>query len=145
MIFHATEGIFPLIWKGYCMNKFSAILGLLAGSFLLCYWGGEAPPWLLRLECLAVMAAALAIGFTSYNPAMPGWLKHDAVRGVALIYLGVGAMFIDFRLLASAFLIGSGCRLVTKSATPLVRVTIGQPLRHTGGITIRDGGGIRRT
>jgi hypothetical protein len=127
------------------MNKIATIFGLLAGIGLLLYWGGEAPLWLLRLECLAVMAAALAFGFTSYNPALPGWLRDDAVKGVALVYLGVGAVFTDIRLLISAFLIGSGCRLVMKSAVPLIRVVSCKPLNHTGEITIREGGGVSRT
>ena len=46
-------------------NKIAAIVGLLAGCSLLLYWGGEAPPWLLKLECLAVMAGALFFGFSA--------------------------------------------------------------------------------
>jgi hypothetical protein len=127
------------------MNKLATIFGLLAGIALLLYWGGEAPLWLLRLECLAVMAAALAFGFTSYNPALPGWLRDDAVKGVALVYLGVGVVFTDLRIITSAFIIGNGCRLIAKSASPLVRaVTILTP-GQAGKITNREGGGVSRT
>ena len=120
------------------MNKIATIVGLLAGCVLLLYWGGEAPPWLLKLECVAVMAAALFFGYSAYSPSAPDWLRHDAVRGVALVYLGVGAMFIDPRVLISAFLIGSGCKLVMKSAAPVVTVRGGTPLGRTGELVIRE-------
>lgn len=46
------------------MNKLATILGLVAATSLLLYWGGEAPPWLLKLEVLVVSFSALAFGFT---------------------------------------------------------------------------------
>jgi hypothetical protein len=119
-------------------HKIAAIVGLLAGCSLLLYWGGEAPPWLLRLECLAVMAGALFFGFSAWSPSAPSWFRHDAVKGVALVYLGVGAVFLPTNLLLSAFLIGSGCKLVMKSAAPVVKIFNGMPLSRTGEIVIRE-------
>ena len=84
------------------------------------------------------MAAALFFGYSAYSPSAPDWLRHDAVRGVALVYLGVGAMFVDPRVLISALLIGSGCKLVMKSAAPVVTVWGGKPLGHTGDLVIRE-------
>lgn len=127
------------------MNKLAAILGLLAGTSLLLYWGGEAPRWLLMIECAAVMMGALLFGFTSYNPSAPEWLRHEAVRGVGLVYLGVGAMFIDPRFFISAFLIGCGCRLVTKSVVTVTARVMNVPLEHKGvDIIIRQEAGVSR-
>jgi hypothetical protein len=119
-------------------HKIVAIIGLLAGCALLLYWGGEAPAWLLRLEVLTVTIVALAYGYTAFNPALPGWLRHDSVKGVALVYLGVGAMFVPLNFLASAFLIGCGARLVMKSAAPVLGVWGGRPLGSTREIVIRN-------
>jgi hypothetical protein len=125
------------------MNKLAAIIGLLAGCSLLLYWGGEAPPWLLKLEILAVSCAALAFGFTAYSPVAPEWMRHDSVRGVALVYLGVGAMFVPLNFLASAFLIGTGARLVMQSTiTVTARVTGVSIGRSTGDIVLRRSGDI---
>ena len=128
------------------MNKIAVIIGLLAGSFLLLYWGGTAPAWLLKLECVAVMAAALLFGFFNYSPSSPEWLRHDAVRGVAVVYLGIGAMFIDPRVLISSFLIGTGCKLVMKSAwEPITaHVTAGRLAAGSKEIVIRTEGGVSR-
>ena len=46
---------------------------------------------------------------------------------MALVYLGVGAVFVPANLLLSAFLIGSGCKLVMKSAAPYAQVWGGKP------------------
>ena len=125
------------------MNKIATIAGLAGGTSLLLYWGGEAPAWLLKLECVAVMAAALAFGFTSYSPTAPEWLRHDAVRGVALVYLGVGAVFVPTSLLLSAFLIGCGCRLVMKSAVHISARVLNVPIEHArGGIVLRETGKV---
>jgi hypothetical protein len=71
--------------------------------------------------------------------------RDDAVKGVALVYLGVGVVFTDLRIITSAFIIGNGCRLIAKSASPLVRVVTILPPVHTAEITIREGGGVSRT
>ena len=125
------------------MNKLAAIAGLLAGTSLLLYCGGEAPRWLLMIECIAVMVGALLFGFTSYSPSAPDWLRHDAVRGVALVYLGVGAMFMPTNLLMTAFLIGCGCKLVMKE-TVRVTQTIRVALSRKTEIVLREEGGISR-
>lgn len=108
-------------------NKIAVIAGLVAGIGLLLYWGGDAPPWLLKLECLCVMLAALAFGFTAYSPSAPEWLRHDAVRGVALVYLGIGAAFVPANLLLASFLIGSGCKLVSRSGVQVIVRVAGEP------------------
>ena len=120
------------------MNRIAIIAGLLAGCSLLLYWGGEAPPWLLKLECLTVMVAALFFGFSAYSVTAPEWLRHDAVRGVALVYLGVGAVFVPANLLLSAFLIGSGCKLVMKVAAPVVNARAVTPTSCGSDIVIRE-------
>jgi hypothetical protein len=97
------------------LNKMAVILGLLAGTSLLLYWGGEAPSWLLKLECVAVGLTSLGWGYASFSPEF-AWLRHDSVKGVALVYAGVACMFIPLNFIASAFLLGCGIRLVMKSA-----------------------------
>lgn len=127
------------------MNKLATILGLLAGTSLLLIWGGEAPGWLLKLECLAVMLAALAFGFTQYNMHMPQWLRDDSVRGVTLVYLGVGVMFVPLNFLASAFLIGQGARLVMKSASAITARVVGPSIgRGKGEIVIRGSNAMEK-
>lgn len=127
------------------MSKLATILVLLAGTALLLYWGGEAPRWVLKLECAGVMLAALAYGFTRHNLRLPEWTRDDALRGVALVYLGIGAMFVELNILAAAFLIGSGVKLVTRSANALTARVITPAI---GGIRTEilhlKGGGIRR-
>ena len=77
-------------------------------------------------------------------------LQSDAVRGVACVYCGVGAMFTDPRMLISAFLIGTGCKILLRSATETtVRVTTGKPLGGNSlgsskDIVIKEEGGISR-
>jgi hypothetical protein len=125
------------------MNKLATIAGLVGGISLLLYWGGEAPAWLLKLECVAVMAAALTFGFTTYSPSAPEWLRHDAVKGVALVYLGVGAVFVPTSLLLSAFLIGCGCRLVMKSAVRVSARVMYVSIDHSkGDIVLRETGTV---
>ncbi len=118
------------------MNKFFTILGLLAGTSLLLYWGGEAPDWLLKAECLLLMGAALVIGFTARNPAMPDWMRNDSVLGVALVYIGVGLAFVPANLILSSACIGAGLRLVTRSAIEPIRA------RFTGTSIVRTGSDI---
>jgi hypothetical protein len=123
------------------MNKLAVLFGLVGGTTLLAYWGGEAPAWLLKLEVVAVMAAALAFGFTTYSPSAPEWLRHDAVKGVALVYLGVGAVFVPTNLLLAAFLIGCGCRLVMKSCVHITARVMNVPIDHDkGDIVLRESG-----
>jgi hypothetical protein len=89
------------------------------------------------------MAAALAFGFTTYSPSVPEWLRHDAVKGVALVYLGVGAVFVPASLLLSAFLIGCGCRLVMKSAVHVSARIMNISIDHSkGDIVLRETGTV---
>jgi hypothetical protein len=126
------------------LNKFATIVGLAIGSFLLLYWGGEAPAWLLKLECVAVGLTALGWGYALFSPAFP-WLRHDSVRGVALVYAGVACMFIPLNFIASAFLLGAGIRLTMRSAvTVAVKVTNVSLNRPSGDIVLREEGGITR-
>jgi hypothetical protein len=126
------------------LNKFAIIFGLACGSCLLLYWGGEAPAWLLKLECVAVALTALGWGYALFSPAFP-WLRHDSVRGVALVYAGVACMFIPLNFIASAFLLGCGIRLTMKSVvTVVVRVTNVSLSRPNGEMVIREEAGISR-
>ena len=131
------------------MNRLAVIVGLVAASALLLYWGGEAPVWLLTLQLAAVMAAALFLGFTTYSLSAPDWTRHDAVKGVLLVYLGIGVMLTDPRFLISAFLIGCGCKMLMRSATETTaRVVGGRPLGTMPGgsveLVIKQEGGISR-
>ena len=127
------------------MKKLATMFALLAGTALLLYWGGEPPRWLLKLECAGVMLAALAYGFTHRNLHLPDWTRDDSLRGVALVYLGVGAMFVELNFLVSAFCIGAGAKLVTRSATVLTARVINPALGETKTeIVHHQGGGIRR-
>ena len=126
-------------------NKIAVIVGLVAGSGLLLYWGGDAPPWLLKLECLGVLLAALGMGFCVGSPKAPEWMQHDAVRGVALVYLGIGAAFVPSSLLLSAFLIGSGCKLVSRSGVQVIVRVVGEPMaRRSTEIRLRPENEISR-
>jgi hypothetical protein len=126
-------------------SKFCAMAGLALGALLLVWWGATAPLWLRMIECVGVMGAALIFGFTAYSPSAPEWTRDDAVRGVALVYGGVGVVFIDLSLIASAFLIGSGLRLVCKSASRITaRVVSGTGLNHQSGeiVVIKQSGEV---
>ena len=105
------------------------ILGLLA--LLLC--GGEPPTWLLRLECVLFSVAALVFGFTRFTLSTPAWLFSKPIRGVACIYLGSAAMFVDPRFLFSAFFIGLGTRLILASDKPRVVIVPSTGLRREAG------------
>jgi hypothetical protein len=87
-------------------SKFCAMAGLALGALLLVWWGATAPLWLRMIECVGVMGAALIFGFTAYSPSAPEWTRDDAVRGVALVYGGVGVVFIDLIGLAIGLQIG---------------------------------------
>lgn len=92
----------------------AAVLGL--GIAGLLAWGLHPPPWLTGLEAAFLSGAALAYGFTAKLPKVPGCLWLRPVRGAVIVCLGVGAMYVPPQLLLSAYLIGSGVRLVWASA-----------------------------
>jgi hypothetical protein len=128
------------------LKKLMAVIGLLAGSSILLVAGTDLPAWLLKIECMAVALSALAYGYTAFSPSLP-WLKHDSVRGVAMIYAGCAAMFIPLNFLVSAFLLGAGIRMVTRSAiTPITARFTGNPVTRQGGdiVVLRESGEIAR-
>src|SRR3954447_26561537 len=88
---------------------------LVGGIVALLAWGASPPPWLAGLEAALLAGAALLYGFTAWLPALPRWLWLRPIRGVALVILGVGAMYVPPQLILSAYLIGLGVRLVWKS------------------------------
>jgi hypothetical protein len=124
------------------MTKVATIVGLAGGSALLLIWGGEAPPWLLKLEVVVVALTALGWGYTAFSPSFP-WLREDAVRGVAMVYAGVACMFIPLNFIASAFLLGCGIRLIMKSAVHVsARVMNISINRSSGDIVLRESGKV---
>lgn len=73
---------------------------------------GEPSAWLLKLEAVGFMLMALLFGFTAWMPSPPGWLRHREVRGLVCFLVGVGAMFVDPRLVIAAVFIGVGSRMM---------------------------------
>ncbi len=92
---------------------------LALGILALLVQGLAPPPWLTGLEAMALAGAALMYGYTGRPPAVPGWLWLRPVRGAVLVVLGVGAIYVPPQLLLSAWLIGTGVRLVWRSACEL--------------------------
>ena len=66
----------------------------------------------LTLTLAVLQLAALAYGFTGAYPH----LESRAVRGAALVFLGVGAIFIPLPFVLSAILVGNGTRTVWLAA-----------------------------
>lgn len=75
--------------------------------------GAGNSPALQKLQVAAFALAALGYGFGSVSPRVPGWMRHQAVRGVACVYLGCGALFLPPQFIVSAFFIGCGVRMVS--------------------------------
>ncbi len=126
------------------MNKLMTVIGLVTGTLVLVIAGSDLPALLLKLECMAVALSALAYGYTAFSPSLP-WMRQDSVRGVALVYAGVACMFIPLNFLASAFLLGCGIRLVTRSAiAPIASRVVGTPFERQGGdiVVLRESGEI---
>ena len=78
-------------------------------------WGADLPGWLLTCTLSLSMLLAMAYGFTSALPRFD-WLKSKPVRGAALVWLGVAAIFVPLSFVIAAFLIGYGTRLVWETA-----------------------------
>lgn len=89
------------------------------GGFLLVFWGGETPDWLLRAELASFCAVALVYGFTSSLPKLAPWLWARPVRGAACVCLGIMAMFVPLSFVVAALLIALGTRLLWLSACEL--------------------------
>ena len=129
------------------LKKLMTLIGLFAGTLVLVVAGSDLPAWLLKLECTAVALSALAYGYTAFSPSHP-WMKQDSIRGVAMVYAGVAAMFIPLNFLASAFLLGCGIRLVTRSAIAPIAARFSGPSvsRQSGDIVVlRESGEIVRS
>jgi hypothetical protein len=121
------------------MIKFACILALAFGTCSLIIWG--LPPVLLKAELVVVMATALFLGFTNYAIRVPAFMKP--VTGMAVVYIGVGAMFIDPRFLISAFLIGTGTRMVMASRLESITARVINPardivIRESDRVAVRD-------
>lgn len=89
------------------------------GCFLLVFWGGELPDWLLRAELAAFCSIALVYGFTAALPTVFPWLWSRPVRGAACVFLGVAAVFVPLQFVVAAVLIAIGTRLTWASACEL--------------------------
>jgi hypothetical protein len=94
------------------------LAALLGGIIALLHWGATPPPWLAGTEAALIMALALTYGFTGRLPQIP-WLGLRPVQGTLLVMLGTVMVFIQPQLIAAAYLIGRGIRLVWQSACQL--------------------------
>jgi len=89
------------------------------GCFLVVFWGGELPSWLLRAELAAFCSVALVYGFTASLPALAPWLWSRPVKGAACVCLGVAAIFVPMQFVVAAVFIAVGTRLIWASACEL--------------------------
>jgi hypothetical protein len=91
------------------------------GCFLIVFWGGELPGWLLRAELAAFCSVALVYGFFASLPTLTPWLWSRPIRGAALVCLGVAAIFVPMEFVLAALLIALGTRLTWASACELAQ------------------------
>jgi hypothetical protein len=96
-----------------------ALAALSLGIVLALHWGGELPGWLLSLELVLILGAALVCGFTGAWPRLGPWLRCRPIQGAALVCLGVAVIFVPVTFLVAAVVIGIGTRLVWLSACEL--------------------------
>jgi hypothetical protein len=99
-----------------CAVCLSALGG---GCFLIVFWGGEVPDWLLRGELAVFCSVALVYGFTASLPALAPWLWSRPVKGAACVCLGVAAIFVPLSFVVAALFIALGTRLIWLSACDL--------------------------
>jgi hypothetical protein len=102
--------IFPLI---------SCAAVMACGIVAMLVWGATPPAWLSCFEAALLSFAALAYGYTAWMPSLPHWLWLRPIRGTLLVTLGIGVLYVPPELIASAYLIGRGVRLVWQSACDL--------------------------
>src|SRR3954447_26472690 len=97
-------------WKGDSMNQRRVFLAACAacvaalggGCFLVVFWGGELPDWLLRAELAAFCSVALVYGFTASLPSFAPWLWSRPIQGAACVCLGVAAIFVPLQFVVAA-------------------------------------------
>ena len=119
------------------MIKLGCIVGLALACLLL--RGGQPPTWLLKGEVVVIVGGfSLVYGFTAFSPRLPAWLRYQEVRGVVLVALGCGALFVPSQIICSALLVGIGARLVMTSGPK-------PPSAAGGDIILRPTGEIRPT
>jgi hypothetical protein len=92
------------------------LAALSGGCFLVVFWGGELPGWLLRAELAAFCSVALVYGFFASLPTLTPWLWSRPIRGAALVCLGVAAIFVPLQFVVAAVFIAMGTRLTWASA-----------------------------
>ena len=74
---------------------------------------------LAGLEAAVLSGTVLIFGFTAWLPTLPRWLRLRPIRGTVLVIFGIVAMYVPPQLILSAYLIGTGIRLVWQSACEL--------------------------
>ncbi len=77
------------------------------------------PHWLLRFEVLTVMTTAAVYSVTAFRVKVPAWVMCQEFRGVVMVGCGCLALFIPVQYLLSAWLVGSGARLVMTGFAPI--------------------------
>lgn len=95
-----------------------AVMLMVGGLAVMCF-GFEPPTWLVRLELVLLSGAALAFGFTAWQPASSPLSRP--VRGTVCVFLGIGVMYVPANFIVCAFLLGTGTRLLWAAACDLTR------------------------
>lgn len=98
--------------KAVVMWAAMAMLALLAGIAILAAFGHEPPAMVLAWEMTLFTAIGLIAGFLWRMPRLPWWAGSRPVVGTALIFLGVGAVYVPAQFIVSSLLLGAGARLM---------------------------------
>jgi hypothetical protein len=102
------------------------------------------PYWVLKGEFLTVMTAAAVYGFSAFRIRLPRWCICQEFRGVTMVALGAVAMWIPSQYLISAWLVGTGAKLVMGGFTESTPATVIRQapgdivLRPSGQVVTRD-------
>jgi hypothetical protein len=114
-----------------------AVALMLGGLAVMCF-GYEPPTWLVRMELVLLSGAALAFGFTAWQPASSPLSRP--VRGTVCVFLGIGVMYVPANFIVCAFLLGTGTRLLWAAACDLTPPAARNDLqvRHAGTTTCRQ-------
>ena len=122
-------------------TKFAALAGVVVGIALLLMGGGGAPTWLCNLLAVLFCSLALLYGFSAFAPSAPAWLASREVLGIASVYAGVAVMLVPANVVAAAFFLGLGIRLIISEK---LTARVVEPSRRGGEIALRESSNAMR-
>jgi hypothetical protein len=130
------------------------ILAAAVVLLLLLALAGPPPPWLLAVELALFTLGALVHGFTGHTVRVPAWVMSTPFRGVVFIALGLMVVYVPIQFVLSAYLLGSGARMLWLSvcadppavgdSPPVGRPEIALTPRPGTVMTARPAGAMRR-